>query len=390
MIGPILTLNAGSSSLKFALFEAGETPVAGPKGVIDQTLSAPHMITKDAAGRPLMERHWPSGTAFSVLVGDVIAWAEKQSGKALSAVGHRVVHGGPKHAAPQIVTQALLAELDALIALAPLHEPHNIAPMRALVDSNPGLPQVACFDTGFHRTMPSLATRFALPRQFEEEGVCRYGFHGLSYEYIAGRLREIAPDLARGRVIAAHLGNGASICALKDGRSVDTSMGFSALDGLVMGTRCGALDPGVLLYFMRRHGMDAAQIEDLLYNRSGLLGLSGLSADMRELLASADPAAKEAVALFVFRLAREIAALTASLGGLDGLVFTAGIGENASEIRRMTCEALAWLGLCLDETANTQNNRWISSADSRVEILVIPTDEEITIARHVISALSTA
>ena len=387
MKGPILTLNAGSSSLKFALFEAADELSLRAKGIIDETSSAPQMTTKDPAGRVITERSWPRGTAFSEFVNAVIAWAEKQCGTDLSAVGHRVVHGGPRHANPQIVTDELLAELDALVALAPLHEPHNIEPMRLLMQINPSLPQIACFDTGFHRTMPSVAARFAIPLRFEEEGVRRYGFHGLSYQYIAGRLREIAPGLARGRVIAAHLGNGASVCAMKDSRSVDTSMGFSALDGLVMGTRCGTLDPGVVLYFMRRHDMSAAQIEDILYNQSGLLGLSGLSADMRELLANDAPAAKAAVESFVFRLSREIGAMTASLGGLDGLVFTAGIGEHAPQIRRMTCEALGWLGLSLDEPANSRSDQRISTANSRVEVLVIPTDEEAMIARQVVSIL---
>jgi acetate kinase len=385
--GPILTFNAGSSSLKFALYKSGNELIAGAKGVIDETISAPHMITKDTIGSVTSDRRWAEGASFVELVKSVIAWAERECGTALSAVGHRVVHGGPQHAKPQIVSGALLAELDALIALAPLHEPHNIAPMRVLQELNPALPQVACFDTAFHRTMPPVATRFALPARFEDEGVRRYGFHGLSYEYIAGRLRDIAPELVRGRVIAAHLGNGASVCALRDGSSIDTSMGFSALDGLVMGTRCGSLDPGVMLYFMRRHGMGAAEIENLLYNQSGLLGLSGISPDMRQLLASGEAAAKDAVALFVYRLVREIGALAASLGGLDGLVFTAGIGEHAPSIRTRTCDALGWLGLSLDEAANERNDPRISGANSRVRIMVIPTDEEAMIARHVVSAL---
>jgi acetate kinase len=387
--GPILTLNAGSSSLKFALFKNdGRALTAGPKGVIEKILSAPRMTVRDGDGAMETGKNWPSPPPYSELVAAVLAWAETASGTSLEAVGHRVVHGGARHALPQFVTEALLEELDALVALAPLHEPHNIAPMRALAKANPALPQIACFDTAFHRTMPPVATRFALPPRFEAEGVRRYGFHGLSYEYIAGRLREIAPDLARGRVIAAHLGNGASACAMKDGRSIDTSMGFSALDGLVMGTRCGNIDPGVILYLMRRHGMGAGDIEDLLYNRSGLLGLSGISPDMRALLASPEPAAKEAVALFVFRLAREIGALAASLGGLDGLVFTAGIGEHAPSIRHMACGALGWLGIALDEAANKRGDLFISVPDSRVKILVVPTDEEQMIARHTFTMLA--
>lgn len=390
MKGPILTLNAGSSSLKFALFEPGATPVAGPKGIIDETFSAPRMITKDPSGRQTSERTFPKVMPFPELVREVIGWAEDQYKTTLGAVGHRVVHGGSQFTAPQIVSQKLLADLDALVALAPLHEPHNIAPMRYLMECNPNLPQIACFDTSFHRTMPVTATRFALPLHFEEEGVRRYGFHGLSYEYIAERFRQIAPERAAGRVIAAHLGNGASLCAMKDGQSIDTSMGFSALDGLVMGTRCGTLDPGVILHFMRRYGMGAAQIESLLYNKSGLLGLSGLSPDMRNLLESKEAAAKNAVALFVFRLIREIGALAASLGGLDALIFTAGIGEHSPEIRKMTCEGLGWLGLSIDDAANARNDQRISAADSRVDVLVVPTDEEYMIAKHVARAVGAA
>ena len=265
----------------------------------------------------------------------MIGWAEGHLGAdRLIAVGHRVVHGGPDHYRPERATAALLDALDRLTPLAPLHEPHNIAPIRAIAAARPNLLQVACFDTAFHHTMPKVATRFALPREYEQAGVRRYGFHGLSYEYIAGRLREIAPELAKGRVIAAHLGNGASLCAMLDGQSVDTTMGFTALDGLVMGTRSGNLDPGVILYLEQERGLSAKQVETLLYEQSGLLGVSGgLASDMRTLLASDDPHAKEAIELFVYRIAREIGALTSSLGGLDGLVFTAGIGEHAPEIR---------------------------------------------------------
>ena len=388
MKGPILTLNAGSSSLKFALFESGATPIAGPKGIIDETFSTPRMIIMDSSGHQTSERTFPKVMPFPELVREVIGWAEKQYKTALGAIGHRVVHGGSQFTTPQVVSEKLLANLDALVALAPLHEPHNIAPMRYLMECNPNLPQIACFDTSFHRTMPDIATRFALPPRFEEEGVRRYGFHGLSYEYIAERFREIAPELAAGRVIAAHLGNGASICAMKDGRSIDTSMGFSALDGLVMGTRCGALDPGVILHFMRRYGMGAAQIESLLYNRSGLLGLSGVSPDMRTLLGSGQATAKNAIAIFVFRLIREIGALTASLGGLDALIFTAGIGEHSPEIRKLTCEGLRWLGLSLDDGGNARSDQRISGPDSHVGVFVIPTNEEYMIAKHVASAIN--
>jgi acetate kinase len=264
-----------------------------------------------------------------------------------------------------------------------LHEPHNLAPIRAILAARPNLPQVACFDTAFHHTMPFVATRFALPREYEAMGIRRYGFHGLSYEYISLRLREIAPALAKGRVIAAHLGNGASLCAMRDGRSQDTTMSFTALDGLMMGTRCGALDPGVILYLEQERGLTARQIEELLYKRSGLLGVSGgISSDMRSLLISDDPRAAEAIELFVFRIIRGIGALTSSLGGLEGIIFTAGIGEHAPEIRARVCAGLGWVGTALDEKANAQDAEVISAAHSRIEVRVIPTDEEAMIARH--------
>jgi acetate kinase len=275
-----------------------------------------------------------------------------------------------------------------MVPLAPLHLPHNIAPIRAIARARPGLTQVVTYDTAFHRTMPGVATRIAIPRRYEAEGVRRYGFHGLSYEYIAGRLAQAAPALAKGRTIIAHLGNGASLCALLNGKSVDTTMGFSALDGLVMGTRPGDIDPGVLLYLQEQDGMSVQALEHMLYNESGLKGVSELSGDMRTLLASSAQSAKDALALFVFRLAREIGALTASLGGLDGLVFTAGIGEHAPQIRAMTVEKLDWLGATLDSAANARNAETISTGDSKLAVLVIPTDEEEMIARHTLSCIA--
>ena len=388
MSGSILTLNAGSSSLKFALFGAGEL-VPGPRGSIEEIATAPHFVAKDADDHVIMEKSWPSAADYSQLVEDVLAWSEAHLGaEKLIAVGHRVVHGGPDHDKPQPVTPALLADLERLIPLAPLHEPHNIAPMRAILHSRPALAQIACFDTAFHHGMPLTATRIAIPRKYEAQGIRRYGFHGLSYEYISGKLRESAPDLAKGRVIAAHLGNGASLCALENGRSIDTTMGFSTLDGLMMGTRCGDLDPGVILYLLQQRGLRPEDIENILYNQSGLLGVSGISADMRILLASKDPHAQEAVSLFVFRLVREIGALTASLGGLDGLVFTAGIGEHAAGIRALVCEKLAWLGAKLDPSANEHSEFLVSASDSKFQILVIPTNEELMIARHVLATIS--
>ncbi|HEY0146862.1 MAG TPA: acetate/propionate family kinase, partial [Methylovirgula sp.] len=296
---------------------------------------------------------------------------------------------GPDHDRPELVTPDLLAALDRLTPLAPLHVPHNLAPIRAIAIVRPKLAQVACFDTAFHHTMPIVATRFALPREYEAAGVRRYGFHGLSYEYIARQLRGVAPKIAQGRVIAAHLGNGASVCAMQDGRSIDTSMGFTALDGLVMGTRCGTIDPGVILYLEEERGLSPKEVEDILYRRSGLLGVSGgISCDMRTLLASEDLHAKEAIDLFVYHIAREIGALTSSLGGLDGLVFTAGIGEHAPEIRARACALLKWLGAEIDPEANNRNAALISSPGSRVSIHVIPTDEEAMIAQHAIETIS--
>jgi acetate kinase len=387
--GNILTLNAGSSSLKFALFEnnAGQL-LAGPMGTIDDINTAPHFQASGIDGNGT-ERRWPKAPNYSEIVEAVLAWAERQIGvNNLVAVGHRTVHGGPNHNKPQVITPALLADFERLVPLAPLHEPHNIAPMRAIAKSRPALLQVACFDTAFHHDMPAVATRFAIPRRYEAEGIRRYGFHGLSYEYISGRLREIDPDLAGKRIIAAHLGNGASLCAMQNGRSIDTTMGFSALDGLVMGTRCGDLDPGVILYLLQQHAMRPEDIESLLYNQSGLLGLSGISADMRILLASMDPNAQAAIALFVHRLVREIGAMIGSLGGLDGLVFTAGIGEHAPEIRAMTCEKLKWLGVVIDPEGNRHNSLVISRPDSNLRVLVIPTNEELMIARHTLAVIS--
>ena len=389
MSDAILTLNAGSSSLKFALFDiAGATVRLSVKGEAEKLDSTPHFLAEDAQGESVADESWP-GASFDMVIGKILDWATSHLGRdQLLAVGHRIVHGGPDHAAPERVTPDLLKALDATVPLAPLHLPHNIAPIRAIAALRPNLTQVVTYDTAFHRTMPDVATRIAIPRRYEAEGVRRYGFHGLSYEYIAGRLAQVAPALTRGRTIVAHLGNGASICAIKNGRSIDTTMGFSALDGLVMGTRPGDIDPGVLLYLQERNGMTVQALEHMLYNESGLKGVSGLSGDMRTLLASSDPNAKDALALFVFRLAREIGALIASLGGLDGLVFTAGIGEHAPEIRAMAVEKLGWLGAKLDSAANARNAEIISTGDSKLAVLVIPTNEEEMIARHTLGCIA--
>jgi acetate kinase len=392
MTDAVLTLNAGSSSIKFSLFEVDRSFSLRfvSRSEVEGIDSAPHFVARDTADTVLAEQSWPDPHhSFQSLLEKVINWAETHlGGDRLMAVGHRVVHGGPDHYRPERVTPDLLTALDRLTPLAPLHEPHNIAPIRAIVAARPKLPQVACFDTAFHHTMPAVATRFALPRAYESAGVRRYGFHGLSYEYIARRLRDLAPELAEGRVIAAHLGNGASLCALRAGRSVDTTMGFTALDGLVMGTRSGNLDPGLILYLEEEHGLTAKQVETLLYRQSGLLGVSGgIASDMRTLLASTDVHAKEAIELFVFRIAREIGALTSSLGGLDGLVFTAGIGEHAPAIREMVCARLGWLGVAFDPEANRQNAALISTPQSRIAVRIIPTDEEAMIARHTVDTI---
>lgn len=393
MAQAILSLNAGSSSIKFSLFELRETKVMQLvcHGQLESVDSTPRFTARNATGTIVAEEKWTQkGQAFETLLGKVIAWIETRLGSdELIAVGHRVVHGGANHIAPERVTVGLLVELDSLVPLAPLHEPHNIEPIRAIAALRPHLSQVVCFDTAFHHSMPTVATRFALPREYETTGVRRYGFHGISYEYIATRLREIAPRLVQGRVIVAHLGNGASLCAMRDGHSIDTTMGFSALDGLVMGTRCGNLDPGVILYLEQERGLTVEQVEDLLYKRSGLLGVSGgIASDMRTLLASNDPRANEAIELFVFRITREIGALTSSLGGLAGIVFTAGIGEQASEIRMRVCQRLAWLGVELDADANISNAALISTLQSRIEVRVVHTDEELMIARHTLEIVN--
>ncbi len=383
MTGSILTLNAGSSSLKFALFNAG-SPVATARGEIEDTGAAPHLLAHDAEGGVLAEQRWPAGLPdpFAVALEALMTFALAHLGPdGLGAVGHRVVHGGADHVAPARVTPRLLAALAALVPLDPLHLPHNIAPIRALCASRPALPQVVCFDTAFHHTLPPVAQALALPRALMAAGVRRYGFHGLSYEYIASRLVSVSPRLAAGRVIVAHLGAGASLCALLAGRSIETTMGFSTLDGLVMATRCGSLDPAVILH-LGRQGYSFADIEDMLYRRSGLLGVSAISDDVRVLLASDNPHAREALDLFSYRIAAHAGALASALSGLDGLVFTAGIGQHAAPVRAAVCARLAWLGVRLDDTANARSAGLISLAGSAVEVRVIATDEEVMIARH--------
>ncbi|HTR16264.1 MAG TPA: acetate/propionate family kinase [Acetobacteraceae bacterium] len=391
MTDAVLTLNAGSSSLKFALYERQNKDdlVLSLHGQIEGVGTEPHLIARDPAGAVLAEHRWDDGSArtHETFLTWLLDWIRDHlGGDKLVAAGHRVVHGGPIYDAPVRITPAVIETLEKLVPLAPLHEPHHIAAIRAVASVRPDLPQVACFDTAFHHGNPPVVSRLALPATLRQEGVRRYGFHGLSYEYIARRLREVAPKLAAGRVIVAHLGAGASLCALRDGRSFDSTMGFTALDGLIMGTRCGALDPGVVLYLMQYHGMESAQIESLLYHESGLLGLGG-SSDMRTLLASTETEAIEAVESFTFSIARWTGALASTIGGIDGFVFTAGIGENSAPVRSHVAKRLAWLGVLLDETANQTGSGRISAPGSAVDVWVIPTDEEAMIARHVLEVL---
>ncbi len=385
MTDAVLTLNAGSSSLKFALFEVGDGQQLVCQGQVEAIGLAPHLSAKDPSGMVLVEQRWPDGAGLTheTFLANLFNFVDDHLGAdRLTAIGHRVVHGGPTFCQPMLIDPDVLSALDKLCPLAPLHQPHNLAAIRAAQAVRPGLPQVACFDTAFHHGHAEVVTRFALPRAWHDQGVRRYGFHGLSYEFVAGRLAELDPSLAAGKVIIAHLGNGASLCALEAGGSLDTTMGFTALDGLMMGTRCGAIDPGVILYLQQQGGLTAAAVQTLLYEQSGLLGVSGLSSDMRALLASSEAAAHEAVDLFTFRIAREAGALMATLGGLDGVVFTAGIGENAPQIRAAVAERLAWTGLALDPHANGEGDGLISAPASRLRAWVIPTNEEAMIARH--------
>jgi acetate kinase len=385
MTRAVLTLNAGSSSLKVALFPLdGDTPLAS--GIADRIGPEATLTLKDAAGAPILA----AGDLTShtgALAAVIAAFRGRWPGLDLAAIGHRVVHGGIDRTGPEKVTDALLADLTALAPFAPLHQPHNLAGIRAAMAAFPGVPQVACFDTAFHRGQPFIADAYALPRALYAEGVRRYGFHGLSYDYIAGELAQTEPQLAAGRVVVAHLGNGASMCALENGRSMATTMGFSALDGVPMGTRPGQIDPGVLLYLMDQKGMSAAAISDLLYRQSGLLGLSGLSNDMRTLEASDTPEAAEAIDHFVLRCQMEIGSMAAAMGGIDALVFCGGIGENARHVRSRICARLLWMGIELDPVRNAANARTISTDGSDAKVLVIPTNEELVIARAARTAL---
>jgi acetate kinase len=344
--------------------------------------SAPRLEAGDARGARIVDRAIAAQDHDGAMAA-ILDWLAGHVGPiGLAAVGHRVVHGGVARAAPALIDARLMAELEALVPLAPLHQPRNIAAIRAVAARAPDIPQVACFDTAFHRAQPAVAQEFALPRALTAKGIHGYGFHGLSYEYIASVMPQVAPDRAGGRLVVAHLGNGASMCAIDGGRSFATTMTFTAVDGLPMGTRTGSLDPAVILYLLRHEGMDVHAIERLIWNQSGLLGVSGISSDMRALLANDAPAAREAIDLFVYRIGRELGSLTAALQGLDALVFTAGIGEHAAEIRARVCRDARWLGIILDDDANARHQTRISRVDSSVAVFVVPTDENLMIARH--------
>jgi acetate kinase len=389
----ILVVNAGSSSLKFQVFAvAGGNLERRVKGQMDGIGVRPRLKAADRAGAALIDRAFEPADVpdLPAAIAETRVWLRTLDGLELRAIGHRVVHGGPDYAQPALINEGVLDELGRYQTLAPLHQPNNLAPIRMAMEIDPDVPQVACFDTAFHRGHATHTDCYALPRAFYDEGIRRYGFHGLSYEYIAQRLPEVAPEIAGGRVIVAHLGSGASMCALAGGRSIESTMGFTALDGLPMGTRPGQLDPGVVLHLIEEKGMAPAEVTRLLYSASGLKGLSGISNDMRDLLASGDPGAPFAIDHFIHRCALHAGQLAAALGGLDAFVFTAGVGENSPAIRARLAERLGWLGATLDPAANDAGSARISTPESRVALLVIPTDEELMIARHTLALIGHA
>jgi len=390
----ILVVNAGSSSVKFQIFSVeGDGALRRQvKGQIDGIGSRPRLRATDADGGPLADRAYPIEAVVDVPAAMGVAgeWLRNERRINPMAVGHRVVHGGPMFDRPVLIDHGIVARLERFVSLAPLHQPHNLAPIRSILANFPALPQVACFDTAFHRTHGAVADYYAIPHQLHAEGVRRYGFHGLSYEYISKTLPQIAPEIANGSVIVAHLGSGASMCAIKDGRSVESTMGFTALDGLPMGTRPGQIDPGVVLYLMIEKGMSAVTVQDFLYRDCGLKGLSGVSNDMRELQDSDDPHAILAVEYFTYRIGLNAGMLAAAMQGVDAFVFTAGIGENASQIRAKIAARLAWFGVKIDPDANSRHARLISRSDSRIPVYVVPTDEELMIAQHTLSLLMNA
>jgi acetate kinase len=387
----ILVVNAGSSSLKFQVFSvASDEPVCLIKGQMDGVGTRPRLRAEDANKQSLIDKTYAAEQVADLpaAIQETGDWLRGSQNVNLVAVGHRVVHGGPVYDRPVLIDASIVAQLEKYVSLAPLHQPNNLAPIRTLLERRPQLPQVACFDTAFHRDHGALADHFALPERFYAEGVRRYGFHGLSYEYIAHKLPEVAPDIAKGRVIVAHLGSGASMCALANGRSVESTLGFTALDGLPMGTRPGQLDPGVVLYLIGEKGMSTGEVQDLFYRECGLKGLSGISNDVRDLEQSTDPKAAFALDYFVYRIGLYAGMLAAALGGLDGFVFTAGIGENSATMRARIAGKLGWLGAAFDEAANRARGPLISRPDSRVKVYVIPTNEELMIARHTLALLS--
>jgi acetate kinase len=388
----IAVLNAGSSSFKFSLFADVEgRPEVVARGQAEGLYTSPHFVAKNAAGLVIDEKSWGEGVTLGhdgALDHLTAFLRERLAEHHLVGVGHRVVHGGIEYVTPVRLDASIVKALEKYIPLAPLHQPHNLAPIKALLALLPQLPQVACFDTSFHRNQPAVAQAFALPKSITDRGVLRYGFHGLSYEYIASVLPEHSKPAAQGKTVVLHLGNGSSMCAMNGGRSVASTMGFTAADGLPMGTRCGNLDPGVILYLMDELRMDARAIEKLIYQQSGLLGVSGISSDMRSLETSDDPRAKLAIDLFVYRVGRELGSLAAALGGLDAIVFTAGIGENSRSLRERVCHDASWLGIKLDRDANERNATCISTPGSAVSVHVIPTNEELMIARHTRAVLA--
>ncbi len=388
----IAVINAGSSSIKFALFEEDGEQRLLFRGQIENIGVGPRLTVHDSAGEKVSENEWGAkeldhGSATKVILQTAIGLL---GGKPVAGVGHRVVHGGSNFTAPALVTKDVVESLKALCPLAPLHQPHNIAPIEAIQSAAPHIPQVACFDTAFHQSQPHIAQAFALPRELTDSGIRRYGFHGLSYDFVSGHLRDVAPEHADKRLIIAHLGNGASLCAIHHGRSVATTMGFTAVEGLVMGTRCGSIDPGVLIYLMDEHGMDARALENLIYKKSGLLGVSGITSDMRTLRASDDPKAREAIDLFIYRIVREIGSLAAAVGGIEGLIFTGGIGQRDAKTRNEVVTGCAWLGAAIDEQSNAKGEGRIDAPSSSIPIWVLPTDEERVIARHTAAVLEGA
>jgi len=393
MADAIVVLNAGSSSIKFSLFSLnGKDLNAVARGQIEGLFTAPKFVSKNEAGKVLAEKSWGEGKSLGHegALDHLVSYLRSELKEhQLVGVGHRVAHGGPDIAKPQRVDRELVQALEKFVPLAPLHQPHNLAPIRFLMERVPQLPQVACFDTSFHRTNTQLSQLFALPMEYFEAGVRRYGFHGLSYEYIASVLPNYDAKAARGKTVVLHLGNGASMCAMESSRSVACTMGFCAVDGLMMGTRSGSLDPGVVLYLMAQRGMSAKEIENLIYTKSGLLGVSGISSDMRALLASDDPRARQAIDLYVYRVQRELGSLAATLQGLDSIVFTGGIGENAAIIRARICRDAAWMGVELDEAANAGGGPKISTATAHVSAWVVRTNEELMIALHTRRVLGT-